>query len=230
MTVLVDPRLSDRCKAALAVLGANVAEIPPCDRLAEPVCGHPDLIGAKLPDGSLLLTGEYYRASRPFWDRLALPIILTEEMLGASYPEDVLFDALPMGETLYGKDGAVSSVLQEKYSRFVAVKQGYARCSVAKLSEKAAVTADLGLAKALVNDGVDVLTIREGHIALPGYDHGFIGGAGGPLTDGVYVFFGNLLSHPDGEAILRFCEGHKISAVSLSEEPLSDHGGLLVFR
>jgi hypothetical protein len=95
------------------------------------------------------------------------------------------------------------------------------------LSDRVAVTADRGLADALRRSGVAVLDIRPGHIALPGYDYGFIGGAGGRLPDGTYVFFGDLTSHPDGEAIRRFAEEQKISAVSLSDEPICDRGGIL---
>ncbi len=209
-------------------MGIRTVAIPPEKRLPDPVCGHPDLVTAKLSDGSLLMTRVYYEETRPFWETLGAAVTLTDETLGASYPRDVLFDALPVGSTLYGKENAVSQTLRAAYPRFVSVKQGYTRCSVAMLSETAAVTADLGLAKALARDGIEVLTIRPGYILLPGYDCGFIGGAGGRLTDGVYAFFGDLLSHPDGEAILRFCEEQKISAVSLSDEPLSDHGGILV--
>jgi hypothetical protein len=228
VTVLVDDRISRGCEEALVALGAKVKRIPTWDRLPEPVSGHPDLLTAKLPDGSLLLTRSYYEKSRLFWDDLGHPLTLTEEELGSSYPADVLFDALGAGNTLYGKEGAVSKTLLACYPRFVSVRQGYARCSVALLTEKAAITADRGLSEVLKRDGIDVLTVRAGHIGLPGYGYGFLGGAGGRLREGVYVFFGDLLSHPDGEAILAFCKRQKISAVSLADEPLRDYGGLLV--
>ena len=55
-----------------------------------------------------------------------------------------------------------------------------------------------------------------------------IGGAGGCFGDGIYCFFGDILSHPDGAEIVGFAKKHKIKAVSLSDEPLSDHGGFIV--
>ena len=98
------------------------------------------------------------------------------------------------------------------------------------LSESCAVTADRGIAMALKNNGIDVLVIRSGYIELKGYDSGFIGGAGAALGGGVYGFFGDLYTHPDGKAIAEFADKHKIKAVSLSDEPLSDNGGLLILR
>ena len=227
MTVLIDPRVSEACERTLMSLGVSVKRLPLSSDLDEPVSGHPDLLVAKLPQGELLLTQRYYEANRAFFDGLGHPLRLTEEAFAPQYPRDVLFDALAVKDTLYGREGAVSQVLRKEYRRFVSVKQGYARCSVAMLSDHAAVTADRGLTEALRRDGVRVLAIRPGHIALPGYDCGFIGGAGGRLDERTYVFFGDLASHPDGEAIRRFAEEQKISAVSLSDEPICDRGGIL---
>ncbi len=229
MTVLIDSRVSEACEESLTSLGCLVRRLPGTDHIASPVSGHPDLLAAKLPSGELLITKHYYEENRVFFGTLGLPLVLTEEVLSPCYPGDVLFDALAVGNTLYGKDGAVSKRLLSGYSRFVSVKQGYTRCSVALLSEHAAVTADSRLAATLRRDGLCVLTIRPGYIDLPGYPYGFIGGAGGRLRPGYYVFFGNLLSHPDGETILAFAEEQKISAVSLSDEPIRDYGGILVF-
>jgi len=227
MTVLIDPRVSEACERTLISLGVSVKRLPLSSDLAEPVSGHPDLLAAKLPQGELLLTQRYYEANRAFFDGLGHPLRLTEEALAPQYPRDVLFDALAVKDTLYGRGGTVSQVLWKEYRRFVPVRQGYARCSVAMLSDRAAVTADRGLAAVLRRDGVKVLAIRPGHIALHGYDYGFVGGAGGRLNEDTYVFFGDLASHPDGDAIRRFAEEEKISAVSLSDEPICDHGGIL---
>jgi len=229
-TVLVSERLSEACAAALAKRGFIVRRMPPDPRLPEPVNDHADLLTAHLPTGELLVTESYARMAARFCATLPVPLRLTDESLGDRYPQDVLLDALAVGDRLYGKREAVSVVLRSCYRTFMALKQGYARCSVALLSDTCAVTADHGLAEALRRDGVEVLEIRAGHIRLPGYDSGFIGGAGGALGGGTYAFFGNLLSHPDGERIAVFAESKKINAVSLTDEPLSDRGGLLVLQ
>ena len=94
------------------------------------------------------------------------------------------------------------------------------------MSEKAAITADPSLHKALTENGADTLLVRPAEISLPGYDRGFIGGCSGTTEDTVY-FSGNIALHPDGELISEFCARHGKSAVSLSDEPLFDGGSLL---
>lgn len=170
---------------------------------------------------------EYRDANSGFFDSLGVEVTVSEERLRPDYPGDVLFDALSVGGRVYGRTGSVSQLIIDDADEFVPVKQGYAKCSVAMLTDRCAVTSDNGLAETLLSHGCEVLLIRPGHIALDGYDTGFIGGAGGRLGNGIYCFFGDVTSHPDGEAIVRFAEKHKIKTVSLSDEPLSDHGGFI---
>ncbi len=229
MKILVDSKMSDKVKNSLSDHG-EVMLLPKWKNLPEPICSHPDILFYPLPSGEILVGADYYNENRDFFGGLPCRFVLNEKTPRGKYPFDVIFDCLGVKNVLYGKDGFVSEKIREQYGRFVSVNQGYTRCSVALLSEECAVTADGGIASALKKDGIDVLLIRPGHILLNGYDHGFIGGAGGALGNGVYGFFGDLFSHPDGEAIAEFAFRHKIKAVSLSDEPLSDNGGLLVIQ
>ncbi len=227
-TVLCDPYLSDECKNKLCSMGFSVLEIPAYNKLPKQIASHPDILIFKLNDGSLLMGDEYYRAFSDFYDSLGVKIVTDRLGPHGEYPSDVLFDALAIGDTLYGKKGAVSELLVKNYPRFVPVNQGYTRCSVAMIDECSAVTADKGIASALIRDGISVLEIGAGNIELNGYNCGFIGGAGGKLSSDTYCFFGDLCSHPDGEAIRLLVEEKKIKAVSLSGGPLCDHGSLIV--
>lgn len=229
MKILVDAKMSDKVRSSLSLCG-EVISLPKWRGLPEPVSSHPDMLFYPLPNGKILVGGDYYNENRDFFSSLGDLFVLDEKTPSGSYPFDVLFDCLGVKDTLYGKDGFVSDRIKENYSFFVPVKQGYARCSVAMLSDSCAVTADRGIAAALKNDGIDVLLIRSGYIELKGYDGGFIGGAGAYLGDGVYGFFGDLYSHPDGKAIAEFADKHKIKAVSLSDDTLSDNGGLLILQ
>jgi len=226
MTVLIDPRVSEACERTLISLGVSVKRLPLSSDLAEPVSGHPDLLAAKLPQGELLLTQRYYEANRAFFDGLGHPLRLTEEALAPQYPRDVLFDALAVKDTLYGRGGTVSQVLWKEYRRFVPVRQGYARCSTLLIGN-AAVTADTTIAKALTADGMDVMKITPGHIRLEGYDYGFIGGASAVVGNEV-LFFGNIERHPDHAAIVAFITSHGYTPVSLSGDELYDYGGAVI--
>jgi hypothetical protein len=94
------------------------------------------------------------------------------------------------------------------------------------LNEDNAITADPGIYKKLTSLGINTLLIKCGGISLPPYEYGFIGGASG--VDGDTVFFlGNLDLHPSANEIKDFIMGLGMRVISLSDEPLSDLGGLI---
>lgn len=229
MKILVDARMSDDVRASLSNYG-EVVSLPKWKGLPEPVSSHPDMPFYPLPDGKVLVGRDYYNENCEFFSRFGDVFTLDEKTPSGEYPFDVRFDCLGVNGVLYGKGGFVSETIMKCYSSFLPVNQGYTRCSVAMLGNSCAVTADKGIAAALKNNGIDVLLIRPGHIELNGYGFGFIGGAGALISDGVYGFFGDLYTHPDGKAIAEFADRHKIKAVSLSGGPLSDNGGLLILR
>ncbi len=219
--------MSPRVRASLSYYG-DVLAVPEWEGLPSPVSSHPDMLFYPLPSGKILVGRDYYEKNESFLSALGDCFLLSERSPRGKYPSDILFDCLGAGDTLYGKEGCVAEEITGYYPHFVHVSQGYTRCSTAMLGKRCAVTADRGISAALKKGGIEVLDIRPGHIRLEGYGCGFIGGAGAMLGDGVYGFFGDLLSHPDGERIEKFASKHKIKAVSLSDEPLSDNGGLLI--
>ena len=111
------------------------------------------------------------------------------------------------------------------------VNQGYTKCASLPLGEQAIITADPTVAKCAKERGIDVLQIQEGHISLPGYDHGFIGGCASfaPHADTSTVFFcGDVSTHPDAPKMKDFCKKHKFEVVNLFQNPLCDTGTIFM--
>lgn len=159
-------------------------------------------------------------------------LIYCDEKAGDKYPENILLNFLFLNNTLYGKLSAIDKNLldfcEENNIRTVNINQGYARCSTLVLNEKAVITSDFSIEKALKNDGVEVLLISSGNIILDGYNYGFIGGASGKLDENTVAFFGNVTSHPDYRRIEKFCNNHNISIKILCKDmPLTDIGGIV---
>ena len=222
--VFIDNRVSDGVAGALQVRHAVVIRLPYFRRLPAPVSSHADMLLFEFPDGRLLTFGEYYDLNPGLFDCVGDRLVLTDETPGDRYPNDVLLDALAVGDTLYGHESA-SRVFKNSFGSFVPVKQGYARCSVAVPRAGLAITADKGLAEALLKNGVEVLEICPGNIRLPGYDAGFIGGAGTRLPDGEFLFFGDVTAHPDYVRIDDFLNSHGVRYSFVPGEPLTDYGG-----
>lgn len=159
-------------------------------------------------------------------------LIYCDKKAGKKYPENILLNFLFLNNTLYGKLSAIDKNLvdfcEENSIKTVNINQGYARCSTLVLNEKAVITSDLSIEKALKKDGVEVLLISSGNIILDGYDYGFIGGASGKIDENTVVFLGNVTNHPDYRRIENFCKNHNISIKIICKDmPLTDIGGIV---
>ncbi len=234
MLAVIDRRTKKKCRETLVRLGYSVIDLPPFSRLSEPVASHPDML--MLPLGErLFVHAEYYEEAKETVDLIikesGLIPTLTHTPISSIYPNDIALNLFVCGDILFGRiDRAPGELLRYAESlglRLAHTKQGYAKCSTVPLRD-ALITADRSIMDAAAQNGLDVLLIEEGHVSLPPYPHGFLGGASGVSHDTVFLC-GALSSHPDHEAITAFCQNHGYRVVSLSDEPLYDVGSVLIF-
>ena len=112
----------------------------------------------------------------------------------------------------------------------VHVPQGYSRCCCLPVDDNSFITSDAGIAKALSACNAHVLFIQKGHILLPGFDYGFIGGCAGHFSiDGkrTIIFNGDLSSHPDYRKIAAFIRDREVEIIYFDSYPLEDIGSIL---
>ena len=221
-----------KCIEGLRSLGYTVLPLPPFDRLSEPVNTHADMLFFSYND-IIVTHRDYYRAARDVFDTLSsecgIRLVLSDCDVRPKYPQDVAFNAIALGGILYSNTPHTSAEICEMFPKKVKVKQGYAACSTLALSDKCVITADTSLAREYEANGIDVTIIKSGSISLPPYDCGFIGGASG--VDGDTVFFtGDIDTHTDAEIIKSTLSLQKMKYISLSDEPLSDVGGIKFFE
>ena len=147
-----------------------------------------------------------------------------------TYPHDAMINVLIMGKNVFAKSDTASPTLLSHISglgyRIVHVNQGYPACTVLRLNDKAAITADRGMAKAMASLGIKVTLIDNGYFKLPPHEYGFIGGSAGVDGDTVY-FTGNIEGHPCYKEIIKAIEDEGMMAVSLSRDIPTDVGGIL---
>ncbi len=232
MTAIIDKKASPRFRGALSALGFEVIALEPFD-LQAPVASHPDML-IFVGLGSLICHREYYDRYPNVIDSIAdatgLCLQLSDEKMTHEYPQDVLFNALLLGDKLVcntkNTSRLITELCTERHIRLLHTNQGYTRCSTLALDTSTVITADRSISKVCDANGLEVLTISQGGISLPGYDHGFIGGASGVCGDTVF-FFGELMTHPDGERISDFICSHGKRIVCLDRGELTDHGGII---
>ena len=230
-SVLVDPRIPPQAEEFLKKFNLQVYKAIKLDKIMVAVSAHPDL--SITPIGGAVFVAapsawEYY--SRLFLD---LPVILKKGKtpVQGNYPNDVAYNVARIGNLAFHHtrytDPVVAQCLREKGVTNVHVKQGYAKCSVAVVSERALITEDRVIAKKAREAGLDALQIQAGDVLLPGVNYGFLGGACGKLSRSVLAFCGQLSQHRDEKRIRWFCQSHGVQCVSLYDGPLLDIGSII---
>lgn len=205
-------------KASLVQQNIPYFVLPDDKRLSPPLASHPDMQAITVR-GKTFASGNAARL---------LGCTDTNEPLCDGYPQDVLFNGFTLGDKLFCNPKTFSPTVQDYALQcgmdIVEVRQGYAKCTTLVLT-KQIITADRGIARA-AEPFCNVLLISEGGILLPPYPYGFIGGASFVLGDKVF-FFGSLDAHADAANIRTCIEQNGYTAVSLSDEPLTDCGGAI---
>jgi len=220
---VIDPRMPDKAKIRLRQMGYYVLDMPLYPKLAKPVQGHPDMMmfcyGKKViyePHleniASLLMANGY-------------ECIKGEKIKSRAYPDDIIYDACGIGKYIICYEGRIEKNIKNLKAGFIKVSQGYVKCSVVPVGDKAIITSDKSI-KDIWGD--NALLVRPGHIKLPGYKTGFIGGASGVHKDLVF-FVGSLNYHPDGKDIREFIEARGKKVIELYDGELFDAGSILFF-
>ena len=225
------------CRVPTGIAGGlsglfEVTLLPPDPCLAAPVASHADMLLFRIGN-AVFIHEKYAEVAGETVTRLrerGMTVITASGPRGEKYPFDVGLNCAVLGGALLcRKDSAAPEILSFCEARGVPavnVRQGYAACS-SLFFGNSAVTADPSVAVAAESLGAEVLRIRPGHIALSGYDTGFIGGASGVRGREIY-FFGDVDAHPDGEKIRDFAAERGMECVCLGDGPLTDLGGMMV--
>ena len=233
---IVDSRISPEAERKMLILGYRVITLPPFSRLSESVASHTDMLIARLGNEFISYADYCEEASYVFSDLTLMTVgagvrfTFTADDVAPDYPRDVGLNVLKMGNKLFCRVASASETLLTSAKRLgleiVDVKQGYPACTVLKLNDSAAITADRGMADILQKHGIRVTLIESGDVSLPPYEYGFIGGAG-EVDEGKLYFFGDPKTHRDGEKIITAAEAEGLTVAPLSSGKLHDLGGIL---
>lgn len=160
-------------------------------------------------------------------------VITTEKKLKKAYPQNVLLNIawlknMAVCNTI-AIDNAVKKYCSAHHTALYHTKQGYAKCSCVILNQTALITADPSIFQTAVQNKLDVLKIKTGHIRLNGADYGFIGGCCGNIDENLLGFCGEIQKHPDFDNIRAFCKNYHTELESLCSGELEDIGGIITF-
>jgi len=192
--------------------GHNVVTVRHDPRLGEFTGAHPDLRICSLGPGRGVMFAD-------------------EADFRPDYPENAAWCAVFLEKYIICNPDLTSPALLKAAEALglalIPVRQGYAKCSCAVVDGSSVITADPGISAALEGVGdISLLRVSPGGVLLPGYDVGFFGGATG-LVGKELIINGDLSTHPDCDAIFKFCESRGVTPRHFPGYPLTDIGTIV---
>ncbi|GMG96917.1 DUF6873 family GME fold protein [Tepidimicrobium xylanilyticum] len=233
-TVIIDGSISEEMKMNLRRLGLNIIPTIPCKDIAEPISYHPDMVIHPINHNTLIIAPNVFDYYEDKLSRLGIKIIKGETKLTKDYPGDIAYNVGRIGDYAVHNfkytDEKLKYYLKKESVEFIDIKQGYAKCSMAIVDDRAIITADYPIYRELCKRGINVLLIQPGYVTLKGYSYGFIGGATGNLSNEIVIISGNLDGHPDKTVIINFVNKYNKKIYWLSNEKIIDIGTIITLN
>ncbi len=231
MYSFVDYRTTDIEILNLKKQGVQPIKVPKSTLLYDAIDGHVD-IQLNILDKNTKTIIVHKNIEDSFLDTLkknSINFILSNTSLSNKYPGDIILNALItdnfiMHNLKYTDKNILENCIMKK---LLNVTQGYTKCSVLNIYNKAFITSDKIIYNILKDENYDVLLLPPGDIVLEGLDYGFIGGTGGMIGDNKMAFFGNLNHYKYGMQVISFLKKHNIKPIYLSDSKLIDRGSIL---
>jgi hypothetical protein len=226
---IISPDASGEVLKNLRALDLEPVAIPKTGLVVDQISGHPDIQvfihenrAFCHPDISLSFAANIETHAE---------VIICGTRLSKKYPADIPYNIACAGPHAFhhrsGIDPTIGEYLTSRKIAGAPVGQGYAKCSTLIVNPGSIVTSDVSIHRAAVSRGVESLLLASGHIDLPGYAFGFIGGATGVIDD-LVLFTGSMSHHPDYDKIAAFIEGHEKKIVPLGSGRAVDLGTIFV--
>ncbi len=226
-----------RAKGIIENLKALKIEVIPtnrCKEVYEAISYHPDIVLHPVTHDTIIVAPNVFYYYKEIFRGTNIKVIEGEKRLGNEYPHNVAYNVARISEYAIHNfkytDEKLKFYLEKLGLTFINVKQGYSKCSTAIINNKAVITSDPSIYKALMKINVDILLIEQGYIDLPGLNHGFIGGATGLLSPMDILFTGKYDNHPDKQKINRFIQKHGLTPIFLKNEKIIDLGSIIPLK
>lgn len=231
MICFVDYRTTENEISSLKKLNYDVIKIPKDNNLYEAINGHTDIQLNILNKNTLIINKNINLSFKELLKTKNINFIESDSTLSSKYPSNISLNAyITDNYLIHNLKFTDKKILEHcKNKKTINVNQGYTKCSILPLREKAIITNDSGIYNILKNENFDILLLPFGDIELKGFNYGFIGGVGGMISSNSMAFFGSLDNYAFGNEVKKFLYKYDIKPIYLSNTKLIDRGSLLVF-
>ena len=192
------------------------------------ISGHPDIFFCNTKEG-LIVAPNLPAKFREELNHYPISFIEGKKPVGKDYPRTAFYNAVVTENYLIHNLKYTDNAILEAAENLkrINVNQAYTRCSLLPLPGDKFITSDRGIEKTLNNEGLEVLYVSPKDIILPGFEHGFFGGACG-IYENKLLILGSLKYFRDGVKLRKFLDKAKMEVVELYDGPLYDGGSIIV--
>ena len=224
----VDYRLTEKQINLLLDEGLNIIKVPKSNNLYDAISGHPD-IQLNIINSKKIILAKNSNLSLETLNQYNIDFEYSSKELEEKYPKNIFLNAVNLKDFfIHNFKFKYKNLLKHVSDKeLINIKQGYSKCSIAIVNDKALITSDLGIYNTLKKYPLDVLLIPSGDIILPGLSYGFIGGTCGLISEDKMAFLGDLKNHSYGNDIKDFLFKHNVEPIYLDEGKLIDRGSIL---
>jgi len=232
--VVLDGRARKTIINSLKDMGIEVLLTTKCTDLYDAVSYHPDIFIHHLWGNHIIAAPNAPADFLRNLEKHGFNIIMGQKSISGKYPDDIAYNVARIGDyavcNIVHTDKKLLQCLTDRGIRIIDVKQGYSKCSLCIVDNKAVITSDEGLYSTLLKYDFDILKINPGSICLSGLDYGFIGGASGLISNDTVAFAGNIMLHPDYKIIKEFLLRHGKNEKVLDSKELMDIGTIIPLK
>lgn len=229
--VLLDKRAYDKTVYMLEELKIRIVFCEKSDDVYSAISSHPDIFYFHYENNLIFAAPNSPKKTTDELCKLGFNIIFGEKNVYRKYPEDIGYNLARVGNCVFHNfkftDKIILRYIEKDNLKKVHINQGYSKCSILIIHERAIVTSDKKIYKKALENGIDALLIVPGFIKLEGLNYGFIGGCGGLIDKNVLIFNGDISKHPDYRKIKEFLKKYKVECLCAGNYELSDIGSII---
>lgn len=228
---IVDFRANQSVFDILEKYNLKVIKTIECKEILRPVCGHPDMVLHPIDNKNIVVAPNVYDYYNDMFKNSGIKVIKGGKTLDRNYPNDIAYNVARIGNyaihNVKFTDEVLKYYLQKSDISFVHVNQGYSKCSMACLCNKA-ITSDVTIYNTLKSINVQSLYINPKNICLKGFDYGFIGGSIGLIDNKTLLLTGEMTEGIDKDNLYDFVINSGYSIKVASNEILTDLGTIII--
>jgi len=214
-------------KQSLAAIG-EVVWLEPNSTVYPSISTHPDIFFCQYEPDKLVFAPDIKSEYIAALHKAGIKMTKGESRLGNAHPGTVHYNACATRNILIHNlkytDNRILDIFNDKEK--VNVKQGYTRCNLLALNEKAFITSDQGIREGLLRHGFEVFYVDPCQVRLDGHEYGFFPGCCGVWRNHLVVC-GDTDILKEKKELDEFLDRHGFEISELYKGELVDLGSIL---